>query len=88
MRMFHSNLNYVNKVLTSEVKKHKIRLSFEEVTNINSLPYDNEEGNETFWVLLSHLCHVQTLEYLKKSFKNIKYLKIYKKKKIECHPLL
>lgn len=39
VKMFYSNLNYIDGVVTSEVRKQDIFLSFEEIDEICDLPY-------------------------------------------------
>lgn len=49
--MFYANLNYVDRVLISEMKKHQIQLTLEDFSNIFNLSCtcsnydDSEEGN-------------------------------------------
>lgn len=52
--MFYSNLNYVGRILTSEVNKHQIRLSLEEFHEFFHLPCTSSmfevEGNSYSYI--------------------------------------
>lgn len=48
VRMFYSNLNYIDEVITSKLKKHRICLSLKEFTTVCNLPctssdHDNDK---------------------------------------------